>query len=206
MTKRIAMWLCVLLGASGCLTDSHEDPNDVASDDLGLQNGEAAAKPDVGPSTAGAAAPKVPNGSETAPPNCSSEGKTSVRKPEAQSEIDACYIKAKSCYADADDPAVCDELMNKCATLSPPGPKPAPDACALKVEKCQESGASPDDCVTVKLDCVKGGEPPKPADPEASEIESCWRKYKECYASDNDPASCESLGDWCKKLQTADLE
>jgi hypothetical protein len=89
--------------------------------------------------------------------------------------------------------------MKKCASPAPEK-EPGKDECSLRVEKCQEAGS--EDCVAIKLDCMKGGLPPTPAEQPGWEIDSCWRKYKECYGYKNDPALCESVGETCKKLET----
>jgi hypothetical protein len=195
MTMRIAIWLCVLIGVSGCLAASREDPSDIASDDLNLTNDDADTKP-----------ARSPPDAEAGTTSCDPGEKPTEVKTGGESAIEACYVKAKSCYNDGNDPAECDAVLKKCSTLSDaPKPEPGTEACELQVEKCQKSGEGPEDCVAIKLDCMQGP-PPKPEEPSTSLVESCWRKYKECYAYENDPELCESVAESCKKIESAELQ
>jgi hypothetical protein len=148
------------------MSDSHQNPNDLARDDLGLQRGDVAPKPSLGPPIAGAAAPKGFGGAEAVPANCGSDSKPNVVQPDDQSAIDACYLKAKSCYNDATDPALCDALMKKCAELSRPGTDGLPptaaepdgwavESCWLKYKECYEYENDPALCESVGESCKK---------------------------------------------------
>jgi hypothetical protein len=215
MTMRIALWLCVLMGVSGCGANL-VDPTDVASDDLGLQNDEANEKEGTGSAkgqeaAASCDAPPKPGGdvkpgSDVKPgddvkPDDGVKPGDDVTKPE-EAAIEACYVKAKSCYTDTEDPASCDALLKSCSMLADQPPQP--DECSLKVESCLKSANDSEDCGAIKLSCIK---PPPLSKPETTSlVESCWRKYKECGADDNDPKLCESVGESCKTLESADLQ
>lgn len=222
MTIRIAVWLCVLLGVSGCGA-SLAEPSDVASDDLGLQNGEDAkngtnaakdeldpkkssepdkGEPGVKDSAKDAVEPKKgvdPANSEGVATRCESSSKP------ADSDVEGCYVKAKRCYIDSEDAAQCDELLEHCSTLADEPPKPTRDDCAVQIEGCQKSAKGAEDCSAIKAACVTPPPPAKPVE-TTSEFEACWRKYKDCYAEGNDPALCESVGESCKKLERTDLQ
>jgi hypothetical protein len=213
MTMRIALWLCVLMSVSGCGANL-VDPTDVASDDLGLQNNEANEKEGTGSAKDPAAAascdapPKpgggVKPGGDVKPGDSVKPGDGVTKPGEAGADIEACYVKAKSCYTDTEDPASCDALLKSCSMLADQPPKPEADECSLKVESCLKSGNDSEDCGAIKLSCIK---PPPLSEPETtSPVESCWRKYKECEADNNDPKLCESVGESCKTLESADLQ
>jgi hypothetical protein len=238
MTMRIAVWLCVLIGLSGCGA-SLAEPSDVASDDLGLQN-EEGAKDGASPvdeeldRKKGAKPAKDEAGAKEEPGAAKSEGDPKKGREPANGEFDPkkgpdpakgegvatrcesstkpgdaevedCYVKAKRCYIDSEDSAHCDELLKHCSTLAGEPPKPAQDDCSVQIEGCLKSAKDPEECAAVKVTCVKSPPPSKPAE-TTSAFEACWRKYKDCYAEGNDPASCESFGESCKTLDNTGLQ
>lgn len=174
MPMRIAMLLCVLIGVSGCL-DAHEQSPDLTSDNLNLQKEKDAgtAKPPW-PSNAGSGA------------NC---GPISTPPPSPpQSDVDACYAKAKDCYAWSAETEQCDAVLKYCSTL-PAAQKPEPKACRLKVQKCQTSADGTADCVEVEVDCQRTLSP---------EIDACLQKAKACLEENGqDPKVCDAYSIDC---------
>jgi hypothetical protein len=184
---RIATVCGVLLWLAGC---NQLPAEPVSGDDQSLYaNGNAG-------SGAGDDAGK-------ADPNDPKNGTTEA----APSEVSDCELKAKSCYADGNDPKLCDSILQGCF---PTGEKPAPTPscgvdCDAEVRACFAKGIDAKSCDAQyhaclsnepgggKLDPGTGGAP-APNDP----ITQCEIAAKQCFADSSTPAEkCQALLDSC---------
>jgi hypothetical protein len=110
--------------------------------------------------------------------------------------VSDCELKAKACYADNQDPAVCDAILKGCV---PPETKPTcGQDCDASVRACFAKGIDAKTCDAQYHACL-GSAPPgsgtaAPGDPTAD----CELAAKQCFADGSTPAEkCQALLDSC---------
>ena len=178
---RIATVCGVLLWLVGC--DGLPPEDDFGSGDQSLKENDGdPGKPTVpGTGPAGQGANDIPNGTADASPN---------------TDLD-CQLKAKACYAEANDPALCDAILKGCQPPPPVSP-PCGEDCDASVRACFAKGVDAKTCDALYHECLSDGSAPgNGTEPANDPYTECLIHAKECFAQNGDPAKCQALLDSC---------
>jgi hypothetical protein len=165
-----------LLWLVGCNGLPPED--DFGGDDQSLQAKDSVPdKPSV-PGTAGQGANDFPNGTADVSPS---------------TDLD-CQIKAKECYAQGNDPALCEAVLKGCQPPPATSPPCGGEDCDASVRACYAKGVDAKTCDAHYHECLSGKAPGGSASvPKEDPAADCLTHAKECFAQNGDPAKCEAL-------------